>query len=177
MELYVCFETNFNNVGFEALTSVVAKNAVFWYITPCISLEVNRRFGRAYHLFIQVRWIRWARYQRTTRRRIPEDIALRLTVLLMSLLLSAVTARRLNGKAMSVAAGAPLPVDLLTYYSPSFPFLLSFQTKFVWQNSLLDFFLPISRLMLCPPLASLSGWCTFVLLEATYVYRYVLCHP
>ena len=69
----------------------------------------------------------------------------------MSLLPEAVTARRLSSKTMSIAAAGPSPVDLLTYYFPSFPFLLSFQTKFVWQNSLLDLFLLLSWCC-CPSL-------------------------
>jgi hypothetical protein len=32
-------------VGFEALTAVVMKGPIFWYITPCSLLKVNRRFG------------------------------------------------------------------------------------------------------------------------------------
>jgi len=49
----------------------------------------------------------------------------------VSLLPEAVNARRPNSKTMSIAAVGPSPVDLLTYYFPSFPSLLSFQTKFV----------------------------------------------
>jgi hypothetical protein len=37
-------------VGFEALTEVVKKSTIFWYITPCNPLKVNRRFGRKYRL-------------------------------------------------------------------------------------------------------------------------------
>jgi len=69
----------------------------------------------------------------------------------MSLLPEAVNARRLSSKTRSIAAAGPSPVDLLTYYFPSFPFLLSFQTKFVWQNSLLDLFLLLSWCC-CPSL-------------------------
>jgi hypothetical protein len=32
-------------VGFEVLTAVVMKNTIFWDITPCSPLKVNRRFG------------------------------------------------------------------------------------------------------------------------------------
>jgi hypothetical protein len=32
-------------VGFEVLTAVVMKSYIFWDITPCIPLKVNRRFG------------------------------------------------------------------------------------------------------------------------------------
>jgi hypothetical protein len=33
------------NVGFEVLTPVVMKSTIFWDITPCSPLRVNRRFG------------------------------------------------------------------------------------------------------------------------------------
>jgi hypothetical protein len=32
-------------VGFEVLTVVVMKSTIFWDITPCIQLKVNRRYG------------------------------------------------------------------------------------------------------------------------------------
>jgi hypothetical protein len=32
-------------VGFEVFTAVVMKSAVFWDITACSPLKVNRRFG------------------------------------------------------------------------------------------------------------------------------------
>jgi hypothetical protein len=32
-------------VGFEVLTSVIMKSSLFWYITPCSLLKVNRCFG------------------------------------------------------------------------------------------------------------------------------------
>jgi hypothetical protein len=31
-------------VGFEVLTELVMKSSIFWDITPCILLKVNRRF-------------------------------------------------------------------------------------------------------------------------------------
>jgi hypothetical protein len=31
--------------GFEVLTEVVMKSSIFWDITPCSLLEVNRRLG------------------------------------------------------------------------------------------------------------------------------------
>jgi hypothetical protein len=40
-------------VGFEILTAVVVKNTIFWDITPCIPLSVNRRFGGTYRLHLQ----------------------------------------------------------------------------------------------------------------------------
>jgi hypothetical protein len=36
-------------VGFEVLTVVVMKSSVFWYITPCGPLKVNRHFGGTRH--------------------------------------------------------------------------------------------------------------------------------
>jgi hypothetical protein len=32
-------------MAFEILTAVVMNSPIFWDITPCSSLEVNRRFG------------------------------------------------------------------------------------------------------------------------------------
>jgi hypothetical protein len=50
-------------VGFEVLT-VVVKSTIFWDITPCSPLNVNRRFGETYRLHFQGRRISWARNQR-----------------------------------------------------------------------------------------------------------------
>jgi hypothetical protein len=33
------------NVEFEVLTAVVVRGSVFWDMTPCTPLKVNRRFG------------------------------------------------------------------------------------------------------------------------------------
>jgi hypothetical protein len=33
-------------VGFEVLTAVVMKSSIFWDITPCSPLKVNRLFGK-----------------------------------------------------------------------------------------------------------------------------------
>jgi hypothetical protein len=33
------------SLGLEVLTSVVMRNSVFWDITPCCPLKMNRRFG------------------------------------------------------------------------------------------------------------------------------------
>jgi hypothetical protein len=41
------------NVVFEVLTSVVMKSFIFWDITPCSLLKVNRRFGGTCHLHLQ----------------------------------------------------------------------------------------------------------------------------
>jgi hypothetical protein len=41
------------SVGFEAFTAVFIKSSVFWDITPCSQLEVNRRFGGTYRLHFQ----------------------------------------------------------------------------------------------------------------------------
>jgi hypothetical protein len=36
------------NVEFEVLRAVVLKSTIFWDITPCSPLKVNRRFGGTY---------------------------------------------------------------------------------------------------------------------------------
>jgi hypothetical protein len=40
-------------VGSEVLTAVVMKSTVFWDITPCSPLKVNRNFGGTYRLHLQ----------------------------------------------------------------------------------------------------------------------------
>jgi hypothetical protein len=52
-----------NSVEFEFLTAVVMKNSVFWDITPCSPLEVNKRFGRTYRLHLQCRGVSQGRNQ------------------------------------------------------------------------------------------------------------------
>jgi hypothetical protein len=47
--LYETF--NFSS-GFEVLTAVVMKYTIFWDITPCSPLKVNRRFGGIYSLLL-----------------------------------------------------------------------------------------------------------------------------
>jgi hypothetical protein len=42
-------------VGFEVFTLVVMKSIIFWDITPCGPLSVNRRFGGTYRLHLQGR--------------------------------------------------------------------------------------------------------------------------
>jgi hypothetical protein len=49
--------------GFESLTTLVTKSSVFWDITPCSPLKINRRFGRTCHLHLQGRRISQARNQ------------------------------------------------------------------------------------------------------------------
>jgi hypothetical protein len=44
--------------GFE-----VSESSMFWDIMPCSTLKVNRRFGAAYHLHLQVTRIRQGRNQ------------------------------------------------------------------------------------------------------------------
>jgi hypothetical protein len=48
-------------VGFEVFTPVVMKSFIFWDITPCSLLKVNRRFGGKCHLRLQGRRISQAR--------------------------------------------------------------------------------------------------------------------
>jgi hypothetical protein len=40
-------------LGFEVLTAVVMKSSIFWHITSCSSLKVNRHFGGTYYLHLQ----------------------------------------------------------------------------------------------------------------------------
>jgi hypothetical protein len=40
-------------VGFEVLTALVMKNPIFWGITTCSLLKVNRRFVLTYRLRLQ----------------------------------------------------------------------------------------------------------------------------
>jgi hypothetical protein len=40
-------------VQFEVLTGVVMKSTIFWDITPCSPLKVNRRFGGTCRLHLQ----------------------------------------------------------------------------------------------------------------------------
>jgi hypothetical protein len=50
-------------VGFEVLTAVVMNSSIFWDITPCSPLKVNRRFGGTCRLHLQG-WISQARNHR-----------------------------------------------------------------------------------------------------------------
>jgi hypothetical protein len=54
---------NWHYVGFEVLTAVIMKITIFWDITPCSPLSVNRRFGGTYCLHLQGRKISRARSQ------------------------------------------------------------------------------------------------------------------
>jgi hypothetical protein len=54
-------------VGSEVLTAVVMKSSMFWDITPCSQLKVNRRFTGTCHLHLQGRRKSRARYQRESR--------------------------------------------------------------------------------------------------------------
>jgi hypothetical protein len=78
------------SVRFAVFTAVVMKSTIFWDITPCSPLSVNRRFGGAYRLLLS-RWFlaqlvfstlkmeaicsseTSVDTQQTTRRCIPED--------------------------------------------------------------------------------------------------------
>jgi hypothetical protein len=64
-------------IGFEVVTAVTMKNAVFWNLAPCRSC-VNRRFGGRYRLHLQGRKIRErgtsvSKWQQTAAVCIPED--------------------------------------------------------------------------------------------------------
>jgi hypothetical protein len=51
-------------VGFDVLTAVVMKSIIFWDISLCSTLKVNRRFGGTYRFHLQVRRISRAWNQR-----------------------------------------------------------------------------------------------------------------
>jgi hypothetical protein len=51
-------QTKINYVGFEILTAVVMKSTIFWDVTPCSPLSVNRRFGGTYRLHLLGRKIK-----------------------------------------------------------------------------------------------------------------------
>jgi hypothetical protein len=42
------------NVGFEVYTAVIMKSIIFWDISPCSPLSVNRRFGGTYRLHLRL---------------------------------------------------------------------------------------------------------------------------
>jgi hypothetical protein len=42
-------------VGFEVLTAVVMKSFIFWDVTPCSLLKVDRRFGGTFRFHLQGR--------------------------------------------------------------------------------------------------------------------------
>jgi hypothetical protein len=46
-------ELRFGIARFEVLTAVVMKGTIFWDITPCSPLSVNRRFGETYRFHLQ----------------------------------------------------------------------------------------------------------------------------
>jgi hypothetical protein len=89
---YVTWKGN-SHVGFQVPTEVVMKSTIFWDITPCSQLKVNRRFGgpllaTCFHagfllgLFSTLKMEAICSsetsvdFQRTTRRYIPEDSTL-----------------------------------------------------------------------------------------------------
>jgi hypothetical protein len=54
-------------VGFEFLTAVGMKSSIFWDITPCNPMKVNRRFEGTCRLHLQDRRISQARKQHEAR--------------------------------------------------------------------------------------------------------------
>jgi hypothetical protein len=54
---------------FEVLTAVAMKSSIFWDVTPCSPLKVNRRFGRTCRLYFNGRRIRPARNKREVKRK------------------------------------------------------------------------------------------------------------
>jgi hypothetical protein len=65
----------YHRVRFEVLTAVVMKSSIFWDITPCSPLNVNRRFGGKYRLLQGRRVIQTnnANFYQNTRGHIHED--------------------------------------------------------------------------------------------------------
>jgi hypothetical protein len=63
----VCRWCNYSAVGFEDLTAAVMKSSVFWNITPCSQLKVNRGFGETCHLNLQGRRMSRARNELLSR--------------------------------------------------------------------------------------------------------------
>jgi hypothetical protein len=59
----VGFVKFFHLVGFEVLTPMVMKSSIFFDITPCSQLKVNRRFGRTCRPHLQGRRMSQARIQ------------------------------------------------------------------------------------------------------------------
>jgi hypothetical protein len=46
------------NILFEVHTAVKLKTAVFWFVTPCRSVKIHRRFGGTYRPHLQHRRLR-----------------------------------------------------------------------------------------------------------------------
>jgi hypothetical protein len=51
-EDFIKLQNTMQYVGFDVLTPVARKRDVFWDITPCSPLSVNRRFGRTCRLHV-----------------------------------------------------------------------------------------------------------------------------
>jgi hypothetical protein len=51
------------DAGFKVLTAVAIKSTIYWDITPCSPLKVNRRFGESFRPHLQVRRTNQARNQ------------------------------------------------------------------------------------------------------------------
>jgi hypothetical protein len=62
-------------VGFEILRAVVMKSSIFWDITPCSPLKVNRSFRETHRLDLQGRRNRRTRNQRETRWQAKQSLA------------------------------------------------------------------------------------------------------
>jgi hypothetical protein len=60
---HYCSSKLYWSVGFEVLTAVVMKSTVFWDITLCSPLKVNRRFGGTYCIHLQCWSISRAKYK------------------------------------------------------------------------------------------------------------------
>jgi hypothetical protein len=60
-QMYLDIWSSIYYVGFEVLTAVIMKSAIFWDITPCSPLSVNRCFRGTSRLHLRGREISWAR--------------------------------------------------------------------------------------------------------------------
>jgi hypothetical protein len=72
----VTFQTNQTSkycVGFEVLTAVAMQSTIYWDITPCSPLSVNRRFGGTYCLHLHGRK---NKFSRNSCRRLPPTFTL-----------------------------------------------------------------------------------------------------
>jgi hypothetical protein len=76
-------EIKTEHVGLEVLVVLVMKSAIFWDITPCSPLKVNRRFGGTYDLHHQGRKISRARYQLESRLCLKPAFRLKIEAMLL----------------------------------------------------------------------------------------------
>jgi hypothetical protein len=59
------------SVGFEVFTAVVMKSIIFWDMTLCSPLSVNRRFGGTYRLHLHGRRNKFSKNQQVSTTCLP----------------------------------------------------------------------------------------------------------